>query len=354
MKIHFASCIVTAILILLILYPLIMHFVFGWRRKADDIVLSLSLASAKTYLESFQNRITTVDTSIMEFTSFYNHWYGRKYLVVPIIIVICSAVIVSYSLVDAAALNLHRFSKETVQTDEYMDLPLVTIAALAGAYGFVAWEFIWRSSRRDLSPANILGGAVRIWIAVPLGYSLAALVKDDLGAFIAFSASAFPLKAVVTILQRIANKQLQMEIGASSSKDQVTELSCIDNVIADRLQDSDVTTVGQLAYCDPVQTCMRTNLSFVFISDLAAQALAWIYFGKKLDKLREVGLRGAVEIYNLRTNLDSDNEGEREVARAVLDRAAKIMPMTPKAFSNVMREISEDPYTKFLTDTWPN
>jgi hypothetical protein len=354
MRIHFVSCTVTVILLLLILYPLIMHLIFGWRRKADDIILSLSPASAKTYLEAFQNQTTTLDTSIVEFTTFYNHWYGRKYLFAPIVIVVCSAVIVSYSLVDAAVLNLHSFNKEAVQTSEYINLPLVAIAALAGAYGFVVWDFIWRSARRDLSPANILGGAVRIWMAVPLGYALAALVKEDVGAFVAFSASAFPLKAVVTILQRLANKQLKMEIGASSSKDQVTELSCIDSVIADRLQDSDITTVGQLAYCDPVQTCMRTNLSFVFISDLAAQALAWIYFGKKLDKLREFGLRGAVEIYNLRTNLESDNEGEREVALAVLDRAAKIMSMSPKAFRNVMREISEDPYTKFLTDTWPN
>jgi hypothetical protein len=99
---------------------------------------------------------------------------------------------------------------------------------------------------------------------------------------------------------------------------------------------------------------MRTNLSFVFVSDLASQAPAWIYFGKKLDSLRECGLRGAVEIHNLRTNMDSLNEDDRANTKAVLDKAAEILSLSPKAISNVIREISDDPYTKFLTDTWPN
>ena len=112
-------------------------------------------------------------------------------------------------------------------------------------------------------------------IAIPLGYSFAALLKDDLGPFIAFAAGAFPLQTVETLLQRLANKQLGAETGASAAKDQVVELSCVDRVIADRLEDADITTVCQLAYCDPVQICMRTNLSFAFVSDIAGQALAY-------------------------------------------------------------------------------
>jgi hypothetical protein len=354
MKFHAISCFVSIILTLLILYPLVVHLIYGWRRKADDIILSLSPISAKAYFEAFQRRIVDQEMSIAKFTQFYNQWYGRKYLIFPMLLVLLSAVIISYSLSDTSFLALQISNGSIVQKNEYINLPLVATAALAGAYGFVVWEFIWRSARRDLSPADILGGAVRMWLAVPLGYSLAAFFKEDLGAFIAFAASAFPLKAVVTILQRLANKQFKMEIGASASKDQVTELSSVDSVIADRLQDADITTVGQLAYCDPVQTCMRTNLSFVFISDLASQALAWIYFGKKMDLLRECGLRGAVEVYNLRTNMDSINEDDRANTKAVLDKAAEILSLSPKAISSVIREISDDPYTKFLTDTWPN
>ena len=61
-----------------------------------------------------------------------------------------------------------------------------------------------------------MGGAIRMLIAIPLGYSFAALLKDDLGPFIAFAAGAFPLQNVETLLQRLANKQLGVEMGASA------------------------------------------------------------------------------------------------------------------------------------------
>jgi len=158
---------------------------------------------------------------------------------------------------------------------------------------------------------------------------------------------------VSTILQRLANKQLGVEIGASASKDQVTELSCVDRVIADRLQDADITTIGQLAYCDPVQICMRTNFSFAFISDIAAQALAWIYLGNKLADLRVLGLRGAVEIRYLYENIKSSNPAQNECAEPILKKAASILDLSPEEFQNVAEEIGEDPYTIFLTETWP-
>jgi hypothetical protein len=52
--------------------------------------------------------------------------------------------------------------------------------------------------------------------------------------------------------------------------------------------------------------------------------------------------------------MDSINEDDRANTKAVLDKAAEILSLSPKAISNVIREISDDPYTKFLTDTWPN
>jgi hypothetical protein len=228
----------------------------------------------------------------------------------------------------------------------------VAVAAAAGAYGFAAWDLIWRTARLNLSPADIMGASVRMLIAIPLGYAFAALLKDDLGPFIAFAAGAFPLQTVATILQRLANKQLGVQIGASASKDQVTELSCVDRVIADRLQDADITTVGQLAYCDPVQICMRTSLSFAFVSDIAAQALAWIYMGNKLADLRPLGLRGAVEIKCLCKDIKSGDDGEKKIAKATLEKAASIMGLSPDEFQNVAAEIAEDPYTVFLAETW--
>jgi hypothetical protein len=266
----------------------------------------------------------------------------------------CAAILLSYSLADTGIVNLNNFNKISVVAEEYIHLPPVAVAAVTGAYGFVAWDLIWRTARRNLSPSDILGAAVRMLIAIPLGYSFAALLKDDLGPFIAFAAGAFPLQTVATILQRLASKQLGVETDAGASKDQVTELSCVDRAIADRLQDADIITVGQLAYCDPVQICMRTNLSFTFISDITGQALAWIYLGKRLTDLHHLGLRGAVEIRDLCANIKSRNPDRKEIAIAILEKAASIMDLSPKEFQNVAEEIGDDPYTIYLAETWPD
>lgn len=177
MTFHAISCLISIILTLLILYSLVVYLIDGWRRKADDIILSLSPTYVKAYFEAFQRKTVDEETSIAKFTQFYNRRYGQKYLIFPILLVFLSTVIISYSLSDTLFLVLQIYNRSIAQTNEYINLPLVATAALAGAYGFVVWEFIWRSARRDLSPANILGGAVRMWIAVPLGYSLAALKR---------------------------------------------------------------------------------------------------------------------------------------------------------------------------------
>jgi hypothetical protein len=352
MKLHLHSIILCVILVVLIAYPLIIYWLLGWRRKADDVILSMSPTCAKLYLSTFQNRSVETDAAIEAFREFYFSWYGRKYLVAPIAVTMFTAIILSYSLADTGIFDLNEFNKIPVVAADYIHLPLVAVAAVTGAYGFVTWDLIWRTARLNLSPADILGASVRMLIAIPLGYSFAALLKDDLGPFIAFAAGAFPLQTVVTILQRLANKQLGVEMGASASKDQVTELSCVDSVIADRLQDADITTVCQLAYCDPVQVCMRTNLSFAFVSDIAAQALAWIYLGNKLADLRPLGLRGAVEIRNLCDDIKSDNQVQKLIADAALKKAASILALSPEEFQNVAAQIADDPYTVFLDETW--
>jgi hypothetical protein len=352
MKFHLYSVILTAILVALIAYPLIMHFWLGWRRKADDVIQSMSPSCAQIYFSAFQNQVVQPDDAMEAFRKFYFSWYGRKYLIAPIGIAMLAAVILAYSLAETGFFNLNEFNKIPVDAADYIHLPPVAVAAAAGAYGFVAWDLIWRTARLNLSPSDILGASLRMLIAIPLGYSFAALLKDDLGPFIAFAAGAFPLQTVATMLQRVANKQLGVEMGASASKDQVTELSCVDRVIADRLQDADITTVGQLAYCDPVQICMRTNLSFAFVSDIAAQALAWIYLGNKLTDLRPLGLRGAVEILNLCTDIESGDQAQQIVAEATLNKAASIMALSPAEFLNAAQEIAEDPYSVFFAETW--
>jgi hypothetical protein len=354
MKFHLLSGILTVILAVVVAYPLIIYAWLGWRRKADDVLLSMSPSCKKIYLQMFQNKFVEAGKAETEFNSFYYSWYGRKFLIAPILILMLVAILLSYGLADTGLFELYQYNKLSFAGADYVHLPAIAVAAITGAYGFVAWDLVWRTARRNLSPADILGGAIRMLISIPLGYSFAALLKEDLGPFIAFAAGAFPLQTVETMLQRLANKQLELEMGASASKDQVTELSCVDREIADRLQDADIITVCQLAYCDPVQVCMRTNLAFAFISDITGQALAWIYVGNRLTDLHPLGLRGAVEFCWLLEGIRGDDQAEKQSANATFDKAAGVMGLNPAEFRNVCEQIGDDPYTVFLAEMWPS
>jgi hypothetical protein len=172
-------------------------------------------------------------------------------------------------------------------------------ASIAGAYAWVVYGLIQDSARYNMPPGTILGAALRLIVATPLGYAMAAVATKDLGVFVAFALGAFPLKTVALLLKRVANKKLDLDIGSDSGVDQVKVLDGVDSSTADRLETADILTVSQLAYCDPVQVSLRTNIAFDVVLDYVSQALAWVYLGPRMQDLRVMGLRGALEIRNL-------------------------------------------------------
>jgi hypothetical protein len=227
----------------------------------------------------------------------------------------------------------------------------ITPAAIAGAYTFVAWDFITRVQRRNLSVGDILRGALRLGIAIPLGAAFAAVAKEQAGVFIAFAVGVFPLSTVSTILRQLLNKKLDLEIGAANGASQVVQLSGVDSSIAERIEDADVTTVAQLAWCDPIQLTMRTNLDFDYIVDICSQALAWVYLDKKLDALRPLGLRGAYEIrYLVCDDLKDPDPAVRAEAERLLPVVAAAAQLDPAALQYAFDQIANDPYTQFLYD----
>ena len=284
------------------------------------------------------------------FDTFYVRWYGRRFLIIPAFSLVTVVFILTFFVGETSFVDIAK--RNGVTEPPFMTVPDIALASIAGAYAFVAWDIILRVARRTLAPSDILGSIVRMLIAIPLGYSLSALVKDDVGAFIAFAGAAFPIQTIQTILQRLLNKQLQLEVGAGNEKDQVINLSGVDRETADQLADADITTILQVAYCDPVQTCMRTSLNFAVVGDISAQALCWIYFEEDMLKLRKIGLRGACEVRSLVQDLEGTDAGRASSARAVADSAAKCLSVSIDGFEKAAHEIADDPYTVFLANTW--
>ena len=97
---------------------------------------------------------------------------------------------------------------------------------------------------------------------------------------------------------------------------------------------------------------MQTGLNFAYIMDIAAQALSWIYFGDALNKLRPLGLRGAVEFRDLHDDLSSDEVTVRTAAEALSATASATAGIPAQGLRNAVYQIALDPYTEFLHAIW--
>jgi hypothetical protein len=327
------------ILTFILAYPLFDHLMYGWTRKAAEIRNSLSASAKQTYLEVYQQKSATIESAPTDFDLLYRAWYGRGRYVVPIISVLVVAALENWVLANALL-------KLVASNGKLDSVP----AAIAGAYTFVTWDFFARVQRRNLLIGDILRGGLRLAIAIPLGLALSTL-SDGVAPFLAFAVGVFPLDTISTILRQLANKKLNLELGAAEAQSQVGKLSDIDSTIADRIEDADITTIAQLAWCDPIQLTMRTNLYFAFITDIVSQALAWVYLETKLNLLRPFGLRGAFEIrIFLGDDLASADAREKAQAEAVLAAAAIAVSMSVDSLRYSFEQIAYDPSTKFLSE----
>jgi hypothetical protein len=189
-------------------------------------------------------------------------------------------------------------------------------------------------------------------MAIVIGYAFADLVNEGIGVFMAFAVGVFPISGLQMLFRRLATRQLTIEEDADSRADQIIKLSGIDSAVSDRINSAGVTTIAQLAYCDPIQLAMQTNLTFSYIVDLVSQALAWVYLEERLAKIRGYGLRGALEIRTFSAELASDDPLVHQPARAALARIAEAADLPEEGLRVAFVQIAKDPYTEFLAKCW--
>lgn len=336
--------------------PLLRYIFIGWWAKRKDIMDGLNADARRAYFEMFSRdgRAGLPEDPIAAMEQFHFKWYGRRHFAWPGILLF-SVGIFSIGLVTLAGL-----SRLGYPAFKLFILPNTAMAAIAGAYLWVVDDHITRSRRLDFSPSDVHWGTLRLVIAIPMGYCFGVLLTPSLAPFVAFSLGAFPLTAIIKTTRRIANKKLDLDDTTDPDNDGIIKLQGINKNILERLQNEDIGTILQIAYCDPIRLVMRANLNFNFVTDCMNQALAWLYLEEKLIALRPYGLRGAVEIKTFIDELDFDpsTNNDPALARAhvlsqsALPLAAEAIQISPSALQIALRQIAEDPFTDFLCRIW--
>lgn len=352
--IQFGAILATLLSTYLACHPILAFIRRGWAIKRDDIVSSLNDNAKKLYLQTFLKEEAKNPRN--DFDRMYTHRYGRYRLTVPTVLLVLVLLTGTFCIAETAAVEILQFNHVKISPAGLgFTLPLAAVGALAGSYTWVVYGLISNAAQYNLPPPFVLAATLRIIASVPLGYAIGALAEPNFGVFLAFAVGVFPLGTVQTILQRIATKQLKLDIGLDptlGTDDQVVKLDGIDPPTADRLQDAGITTVPQLAYCDPVQLSMLTNIRFDAVVDMVDQALARIYLGDSLNEVRPYGLRGAMEVSNLLSDLNGADVYKREAAQKTLAACALATKLDADGLKNAFAEMSGDPYTVFLNRIW--
>ena len=328
--------------------PLAAFLLTGWKAKRNDITDGVSFKAKQCYLMMFalsnytsSPAATTPGDAASEaircekvFADFYTRWYGRRHYALPAIVFVAVLASLAVYLAGSAAL----------------DTP--TSAAIAGAYLWVTSDFIARARRLDFAPSDVNWGTLRLVVAVPMGHAFAGIAP----ALFAFALGAFPLSAIQDMLRQSVYKWFTKTVPVGERNDALTRLQGVDDDIAIRLANEGITTIPQIAYCDPIRLVMRSNLTFNFVIDCMNQSLCWVYFEDQLKNLRPLGLRGAVEIAFLMDALEADDPAIRTKAESTLRDVADAIrpPHTIDTLRYTFTQIAEDPYTHFLNAVWVN
>ena len=346
---HIVAGFIIFVAIVLLLAPVFRYVVVGWEHKRHDILDSLDAGARLAYFNTFRRSgdAPTPARASIAFEQIYTVAYGRRFFTIPVFL-LCLIALIEVTLVVLSALDALHYIR-----NPFFNIPVIAMAAIAGAYLWVANDFISRARRLDFTPSDVMWGNLRLITAIPIGYSFATLAAEAVGPFIAFAISAFPLETVQSMLRKAASKRLGNEPKDEEVRDEIIKLQGITTTIVERLRNEDIITIAQLAYCDPVRVTMRSNLTFNFVVDCMNQALAWLYFEEGMARIRPLGLRGAAEIKHLYDDLTAPrSQRVRATARATLRAAAQALGKDERALMFAFTEIAEDPYTEFLDEIW--
>lgn len=197
-----------------------------------------------------------------------------------------------------------------------VQLDLVSVAAIFGAFTWIASDSITRNHQWTFHPSDLSWYALRLIIAVPLGQAISVIWRaapgaagstpaallgtgTGTGAFLAFVISMFSLDSITKILSNVAAKAGMLPSTTPEERnDVIVKLPGVDEEKASALRTEGVTTIAQLIAVDPIRTSIRTGLPFEYVVCLIDAALLWRYVGVQLDALREFGFIGASQVLN--------------------------------------------------------
>jgi hypothetical protein len=342
---------------LMVVLPALLYLRRSWNSRRDALFQVMTDGALEQYYRQFSPaRNIPSGQRVSTFRRDFGRQYGRRWYVSPLLLL---GVLFGFGAWGTAG-TLKVWTGVASANDTFA-VPSVALSAFLGGVAWVVNDQLDRLRTRDFTSHDVYNCVFRLLLAVPLGYGLGAFCAAPLQVPVAFLLGAFPTSTLFTIARRLGTQKLGLgdasEVRQLGDNDTVraTELEKLQNIgkaNAERFNDEGISTIAELAWADPIDLTIRTNRPFNYVVDCISQALLWIYVEDKATKLYVLSLRGAQEVNFLVRGLNSDKPIEREEAFATLTTAAALLGVGEKELLFTLRQVVEDPYTKFLVEIW--
>ena len=248
-------------------------------------------------------------------------------------------------------------------------LPGTIIMALIGGYIWCVFQIIARGRSWELSPDDLYGIDLGLLAAIPVGIAFSLVTADVYGlrSFMAFSASAFPLRDVQRLFRQFAmRKALEPSDKSPSATISVsrpaelhlgTAIEGLSDETLARLSELGVSTVLDMAYCDPIKVMVQSGFALPVIIDWVDQSLWALYAGELKSKINKLGIRCSLDACEFVDLHLRDEKGEKRATlegddKAALDALAQAMGSDPILLKDLMFRINVDPQVLVLRRLW--
>lgn len=343
---------------LILLLPVIAFLGTTWRIRRDVLFARLQKKSLDRYYEQFfpskarkrrRRKVSEAEDPDADvqarFRRDFGMLYGRRHYLLPLgLLALISGIgmlVTARSIQAWVGIN-----------PSFKPFPPIAVSAFLGAYAWVLYDQFLRFRKGDFTPHDVYSCLYRFLIAIPLGISFAAFLKDEVGVAVVFLLAAFPTTTLFTLARRLASQKLGLGEDKQEGVLELEKLQSVGRSNAERYLDEGITTVAELAWADPIDLTIKTNRQFNFVVDSISQALLWVYFEDGVKKLYPLSLRGAQEVCSFLDDLDSDEPKVKSAAEKNLKAAAELMKMDKESFLYTLLTVKDDPYAQFLFAIW--
>jgi hypothetical protein len=356
--------------------PLIRFVIIDWETRYQEFVNRLNDDALTAYLQQFWEKYTVQAKSFIAWTleecqnesitqekindsmesifdDLYHEQYGQRAFFVPLALLF-------FTIFISTVLSIKIYLDQITIDLKDVDVTVIAIASMAGAYMYIVSDSIQSVRQRSLNASSLYWYTLRMLLAIPTGVALTSLIADAAQPFVAFGLGALPMDQIIKGLRHLTTEKLSLTV-ADEESDQLIKLQGVTARISSLLIAEGVDSIDQVITVDPILLSIRTGLPFKFILQLGSQAIVRRLMGETAEKLIPLGLANARSIAELIEDLDSNNDERKNTAVAVLNAATALIATPAVNESAVVtsdyssacleytfRQIADSNYTKFI------